>query len=146
MRALSGSKTGRRVVRRAADRLNGLRGRRAGEEPDSTVILTTTGAKTGLPGTVSLEAIPHRDGIAVVAFVAENEGDGCHPTWYQDLLAVPAAVVTLGGETWLVTARVATPVEREEIWARGAVLHPRLAKEREQGGDRRMTAFILERA
>lgn len=150
MRSLAGTKAGRVIFRRTAHRLDRMvstitRGRHsfAGLVAGlPTVILTTTGAKSGQPRTVALLGIPHPDGIAVVA---ANYGDVRHPGWYHNLKANPTATVTIEGETWEATARLATPSERELIWAEGVDLYPGLAKERAWAGDRQIEAFILQR-
>lgn len=86
--------------------------------------------------------IPHPDGVAVVA---ANYGDASHPGWYHNLKADPAARVTIEGDTWDATARLATTGEREEIWAKGVELYPGLIKERGWAGNRQIAAFILKR-
>jgi deazaflavin-dependent oxidoreductase (nitroreductase family) len=108
-----------------------------------TVILTTTGAKSGQPRTVALLGIPHPDGVAVVA---SNYGAAKHPSWYHNLKANPAATVTLEGETWDATAHLATPHEREEIWAKGIEIFPGLTKEQAWAGNRHIEGFILKRS
>jgi hypothetical protein len=37
-----------------------------------------------------------------------------------------AATVTIEGDTWHATARLATPIEREEIWTSGDKIYPGL--------------------
>ena len=107
-----------------------------------SVILTTTGAKSGKPRTVALLGIPHPDGVAVVA---ANYGGAKHPAWYHNLKANPAATVTIEGDTWDATARLATPGERDEIWTKGVEIYPGLTKEQAWAGDRHIEAFVLKR-
>jgi len=107
-----------------------------------SVILTTTGAKTGKRRTVALLGIPHPDGVAVVA---TNYGAAKHPAWYHNLKANPAAKVTIEGSTWDATARLATPGERDEIWAKGVEIFPGLTKEQAWAGDRHIEAVVLKR-
>jgi deazaflavin-dependent oxidoreductase (nitroreductase family) len=85
-----------------------------------SVILTTTGAKSGKPRTVALLGIPHPDGVAVVA---ANYGGAKHPAWYHNLKANPAATVTIEGDVWDATARLATLAERDEIWTKGVKIY-----------------------
>ena len=59
------------------------------------LLLTTTGAKSGLPRTTPL--LFARDGETVVV-VGSNFGQGHHPAWSGNLLKEPRAVVTLGGK------------------------------------------------
>lgn len=150
MRNLAGTKAGRVIFRRTAHRLDWLVSKlTAGRYSFAglaaglpTVILTTTGAKSGKPRIVALLGIPHPDGVAVVA---ANYGDARHPGWYHNLRADPAATVTIDGDTWAATARLATAGEREEIWANGVELYPGLTKERAWAGDRQIETFVLKR-
>lgn len=117
MRRVAGTKTGRVIFRPTAHRFDQLVSRLSGGKYSfagiaaglPTVILTTTGAKSGKPRTVALLGIPHPEGVAVVA---ANYGGARHPGWYYNLKANPLARVTLEGETWDATARLATPDER----------------------------------
>jgi len=150
MRAFAAMKAGRVLFRPPAHRLDQLvskltRGKRsfAGIVAGlPSVILTTTGAKSGKPRTVALLGVPHPDGIAVIA---ANYGGVRHPAWYHNLKANPAATVTIEGDTWQATARLATPVEREEIWASGVKVYPGLEKEAVWAGDRHIKVFVLTR-
>ncbi|MGX9674711.1 nitroreductase family deazaflavin-dependent oxidoreductase [Mycobacterium sp. HM-7] len=150
MRGLAATKAGRVLFRPTAHHLDQLVSKLTGGKRSfagiaaglPTVILTTTGAKSGKPRTVALLGIPHSDGVAVVA---ANYGDARHPGWYHNLNANAAATVTLDGDTWDATARLARPGEREEIWARGIDLYPGLTKEREWAGNRQIETFVLER-
>ena len=150
MRRLAATKTGRVFFRPTAHHLDQVlskltRGKYsfAGIAAGlPSVILTTIGAKSGQARTVALLGIPHPDGVAVAA---ANYGDAKHPAWYHNLKANPAATVVIEGETWECTARLADPVEREEIWVRGVTIYPGLVKEQEWAGDRRIEVFILGR-
>ena len=59
-----------------------------------TMLLTTTGAKSGLPRTTPL--LFGRDGDSIVV-VGSNFGQGHHPAWTGNLIKHPRAVVTIGG-------------------------------------------------
>ena len=43
------------------------------------------------------------------------------------------------------TAELATPGERDEIWAKGVDIHPGLTKEQAWAGDRHIEACVLKR-
>ena len=49
-------------------------------------MLTTTGARSGLPRTVPVLGLPTADGLAVIA---SNYGQRSHPAWYYNLRADP---------------------------------------------------------
>ncbi|MCV7348381.1 nitroreductase family deazaflavin-dependent oxidoreductase [Mycolicibacterium rhodesiae] len=150
MRAVAVTKAGRVVFRPTAHHLDQIVSKLTGGKRSfagiaaglPTVILTTTGAKSGKPRTVALLGIPHPEGVAVVA---SNYGAANHPSWYHNLKADPGATVTMDGDTWDTTARLATPAEREEIWARGIEIFPGLTKEQTWAGDRHIEAFVLKR-
>jgi deazaflavin-dependent oxidoreductase (nitroreductase family) len=67
------------------------------------LLLTTTGAKSGLPRTTPL--VFARDGDSVVV-VGSNFGQEHHPAWTGNLLKTPEAVVTIGGKDIPVTAEL----------------------------------------
>ncbi|HSD81740.1 MAG TPA: nitroreductase family deazaflavin-dependent oxidoreductase, partial [Solirubrobacteraceae bacterium] len=58
------------------------------------VLLTTTGARSGLPRTVPVLALPTPDGLAVIA---SNWGKARHPAWYHNLRADPRGSVAVAG-------------------------------------------------
>jgi deazaflavin-dependent oxidoreductase (nitroreductase family) len=107
------------------------------------VMLTTTGAKSGEPRTVPVYGIPHPEGLALIA---SNFGGAKHPAWYFNLKAHPEATVTVGRDSWPATARLATPDERDQIWAKGVELYPGWREYEVRAGDRHIEAFILSRA
>jgi deazaflavin-dependent oxidoreductase (nitroreductase family) len=150
MRAVAATKAGRVLFRPTAHRLDQLVSKLTGGKRSfagiaaglPSVILTTTGAKSGKPRTVALLGIPHPDGVAVVA---ANYGDAKHPAWSHNLKANPAATVVIEGDNWDANARLAAPREREEIWTKGVKIYPGLTKEQVWAGDRHIEAFVLER-
>jgi len=106
------------------------------------VMLTTTGAKSGEPRTIAVYGIPHPDGVGLIA---SNFGGEKHPAWYYNLKAHPDATVSVGRDTWRATARLATPRERDEIWAKGLEIYPGWRKYEVRAGERHIEAFILSR-
>jgi deazaflavin-dependent oxidoreductase (nitroreductase family) len=107
-----------------------------------TVMLTTIGAKSGQSRTVAVYAIPHPEGLAVIA---SNYGGTKHPAWYHNLKANPHATVSVEGDTWDAVARIAAPRERDEIWAKGIDMYPGWRKYETRAGDRHIEAFVLGR-
>ena len=148
MRAFAAMKAGRVLFRPTAHHLDQLVSKLTGGKRTfarivaelPSVILTTTGAKSGKPRTVALLGIPHPEGVAVVA---TNYGGAKHPAWYHNLKANPAATVTIEGDTWHATARPVTPRERDEIWAKGVEIYPGLRNEEVWAGDRHIEALVL---
>jgi deazaflavin-dependent oxidoreductase (nitroreductase family) len=85
-----------------------------------TLLLTTTGAKSGLPRTSPLLYAHHGDarhGDArhgdQLLVIGSNFGQERHPAWTGNLLAHPNAVVTMGGKDIAVTARQLSGQERQ---------------------------------
>jgi deazaflavin-dependent oxidoreductase (nitroreductase family) len=81
-----------------------------------TVVLTTTGAKSGLPRTTPLACMPDGDGVFYV--VGSNFGTEKHPAWTANLLKTPRATVTYAGRTSSVEAKLLTDQEKAEVWPR----------------------------
>ncbi|GAA2329731.1 nitroreductase family deazaflavin-dependent oxidoreductase [Streptomyces cuspidosporus] len=83
------------------------------------VILTTTGAKSGLPRRTPLACMPEGDGTWLL--IGSNFGRPGHPAWTANLLAHPDAEISWKGRDIAVRARLLEGEEREEAWA--AALH-----------------------
>lgn len=78
-----------------------------------TLLLTTTGRKSGQQRTVPLLYSWH-DGALLV--VGSNWGEEQHPAWALNLLANPEATVAIRGKSGPVQARVIEGAERERVW------------------------------
>jgi deazaflavin-dependent oxidoreductase (nitroreductase family) len=78
-----------------------------------TMLLTTTGAKSGLPRTQPLLFGRQGDSIVVVG---SNFGQAHHPAWTGNLLATPRAVVTIGGKDIPVEAELLSGQEAEAAY------------------------------
>jgi len=79
-----------------------------------TLFLTTTGARSGLPRTAQLIAVPAGDDLAVIG---SNFGRATPPGWVANLTADPRATVAFRGRTAAVVARELTGVEADQVWA-----------------------------
>jgi deazaflavin-dependent oxidoreductase (nitroreductase family) len=86
-------------------------GRRMAGTP--SLLLTTTGRKSGLPRTCALTYL--KDGEAWVV-VASNGGSDTPPAWLGNLKANPNVTVQDGRRTFPATARVAEGADRERLW------------------------------
>jgi deazaflavin-dependent oxidoreductase (nitroreductase family) len=78
-----------------------------------TLLLTTTGRRTGKPRTKPL--IYERDGDTYVV-VASQGGAPSHPEWYRNLVEEPRVEVQVKDEVFPARARTATGDERERLW------------------------------
>ena len=79
------------------------------------LLLTTTGAKSGLPRTSPMLYLP--DGDRYLVFASAG-GAPEHPLWFRNLLADPNVTVEVGDETFAGTATVLDDPERSEAYAR----------------------------
>ena len=78
-----------------------------------TVLLTTTGRKSGLPRSSPLLCVHDGDRLIVVG---SNFGQAHHPAWTANLLANPAATVTMAGQDIDVTATLVTGLEKDRLY------------------------------
>lgn len=85
----------------------------AGATP--AIMLTTTGAKSGLVRTNPLASVP-LDGDLYV--VGSNYGGEKHPAWSANLIAHPDAHVSFRGKDMDVTAHLLSAEEKAAIWPR----------------------------
>jgi deazaflavin-dependent oxidoreductase (nitroreductase family) len=79
----------------------------------TTLILTTTGRRSGQQRRTPLIYGRHGDDYLVVA---SRGGADLHPAWYLNLQANPDVQVQVKGERFAVRARTATPQEKPELW------------------------------
>ena len=86
-----------------------------------TLLLTTTGRKTGEPRVSPLLYL--REGNRVL-LVASRGGSDKHPLWYLNLKANPKVTVQIKDEVLQLQARDATEAEREEYWPKLVAMYP----------------------
>ena len=79
----------------------------------ASLLLTTTGRRSGAARTVALTYVP--DGRDFVV-VASNGGADHHPAWWLNLSARPEATVQVGAELVPIVAHAAGPEERGRLW------------------------------
>jgi deazaflavin-dependent oxidoreductase (nitroreductase family) len=80
-----------------------------------SLVLTTTGAKTGQRRTSPLATKPESGSWYVVG---SNFGRDTHPAWTANLLAQSDAEISFEARDIAVRAHLLTPDERAEIWPR----------------------------
>jgi deazaflavin-dependent oxidoreductase (nitroreductase family) len=78
-----------------------------------TLLLTTTGRRTGLPRTCAL--IFARDGNDYLV-IGSKGGAPKHPQWYENLTVHPEAEIQVKAQHLPVSARTAGPDERARLW------------------------------
>ena len=104
-------------------------------------ILTTTGAKTGLPRTAIVPT--HRDGDRL-AIAASKGGAPTHPQWYYNLTANPEVTVEVDNETFQARAVDTTGAERDRLWKDHVAQLPEFG-EYPKKTDRTIPMVLLER-
>ncbi len=105
------------------------------------VLLTTIGARTGLPRTSPVTSTTDGDRIVLIASKA---GADHHPAWYHNLVANPRVTVEVGTERFEADARVAAEPERSRLFDARVAVMPRFGGYREQT-DREIPVVVLER-
>ncbi|MCK7626277.1 nitroreductase family deazaflavin-dependent oxidoreductase [Streptomyces sp. RS10V-4] len=78
------------------------------------VVLTATGARSGLPRRTPLACLPQEDGGWLL--IGSNFGRPGHPAWTGNLLKTPEAEVNWRGRDIPVRARLLTGEERARAW------------------------------
>ncbi|HEY7151190.1 MAG TPA: nitroreductase family deazaflavin-dependent oxidoreductase [Solirubrobacterales bacterium] len=107
-----------------------------------TLLLTTTGRKSGKERTTPLIYAPH-DGAYTV--VASKGGSDDPPAWYLNLSENPEVEVQVKGDRFRANARTATADEKPELW-RTMVGEWPAYDEYQQKTDREIPVVVLERA
>ena len=103
--------------------------------------LTTIGAKSGLPRSVPLMAVPDGDRLGLIA---SNWGRKKHPAWYANLCAHPQVVVTIDNRSRNYSARPAEGEERERFWNKAVAMYAGYALYEERAAGREIPVVILE--
>lgn len=127
------------VHRRVYRWTNGLVGSDVGGL--STLLLTTTGRKTGQLRTVPLPYFPHPDGWIVVASFSGNPKN---PAWYDNLTANPEVTVQVKAEVTRCTAATAKGEERRELWRQVIAATP-IYQEYQAVTEREIPLVVLRR-
>ena len=106
-----------------------------------TLILTTTGRRSGEPRSTPLIYGTSGDDYLVVA---SQGGAPNHPAWFLNLVEQPEVNVQVKDERFRARARTATPEERPELWGRMAEIWPQY-EDYQRKTDREIPVVVLER-
>ncbi|MGW1374828.1 nitroreductase family deazaflavin-dependent oxidoreductase [Streptomyces sp. NPDC002446] len=106
------------------------------------VILTATGARSGLPRRTPLACMPEEDGGWLL--IGSNFGRPGHPAWTGNLLKNPEAEVSWRGQDIPVRARLLTGEERARAWRAALAFWPPYAAYQARV-EREIRLFRLER-
>ncbi|MFE1586346.1 nitroreductase/quinone reductase family protein [Streptomyces sp. NPDC058737] len=106
------------------------------------LLLTTTGARSGVSRTTPLGYVRHGDSLLVVG---SNLGGPRHPGWYYNLLAHPLVRVEVGTASFEALAVPAEGERREELFAHVVREAPGYG-DYQAGTSRPLPVVMLERA
>lgn len=110
-------------------------------EGTQTLLLTTTGRKSGEPRTTPLIYAPDGDSYLIVA---SKGGWDAPPVWYLNLAADPEVEVQVKGDRFKARARTATAEEKSRLWERMVEEWPAY-DEYQQRTEREIPVVVLER-
>jgi deazaflavin-dependent oxidoreductase (nitroreductase family) len=112
-------------------------------EGTTTLLLTTTGEKTGRKHTTPL--IYREYGGDAYTIIASKGGADEPPQWYRNLQADPNVEVQVWGDRFTARARTATSEEKSKLWAAMAETWPAY-DDYQRKTDRVIPVVVLERA
>lgn len=107
-----------------------------------TLLLTTTGRKSGKERTTPLIYQPDGDAYLIVA---SKGGADEPPLWYRNLEADPVVKVQVKGDKFTARARTATAEEKPAMWRKMAATWPAY-DEYQTKTAREIPVVVLERA
>jgi deazaflavin-dependent oxidoreductase (nitroreductase family) len=103
------------------------------------LVLATTGRRTGQPRRNCLIYGTSGNDFVVVASKGGTDDD---PAWFKNIQADPSVGVQVGTRRFTARARVASPAEREPLWAQMARIFP-LYEEYARKTDREIPVVLL---
>jgi deazaflavin-dependent oxidoreductase (nitroreductase family) len=112
-----------------------------GMHRDRLLLLSTTGARSGLRRTTPM--MFDRDGDRVLV-MASNAGATKTPDWYRNLVADPHVTVEVGTETYEAVAVVPEGAERARLWTMVTDHYPFFLDHQAKAG-REIPVVVLER-
>jgi deazaflavin-dependent oxidoreductase (nitroreductase family) len=108
-----------------------------------TLLLTTTGRRSGEPRTTPM--MFHRDGDRVLV-IASNVGAAAHPDWYRNLVADRRVTVEIGDESYPALATPTEGADRDRVWTLLKQTYPFFADHEVKAAPRTIPVVALTRA
>lgn len=105
------------------------------------LLLTTTGAKSGLKRTTPLMYVTIDEQLLLLG---SNMGAATQPDWCRNLMVQPQVTIEVGKETYPADARVATGAERARLWDAVVGQYPFFA-EHQAKTEREIPLILIER-
>lgn len=112
-----------------------------GPGPLPTLLLTTTGRKSGEPRLLPLIYRKVGDNYIIIA---SKGGHVSHPVWYLNLEANPECHIQVGADHFNATMRVASGGERADLWAKMAEIYSPYLEYQTRAGDREIPVVVLQ--
>jgi deazaflavin-dependent oxidoreductase (nitroreductase family) len=106
----------------------------------TTLLLTTTGRKSGEEKTVPLIFVSDGDNYVIIASLG---GAPKHPVWYLNLAANPRVTLQVKDKVFQADARTAPSPERERLWAKALEAWPQY-DDYQAKTSRRIPVVVLE--
>ncbi|MDJ0847912.1 MAG: nitroreductase/quinone reductase family protein [Myxococcota bacterium] len=110
--------------------------------PADTLLLTTTGARSGRPRKAALAFLRRGDDLVIIA---SKGGAPRHPGWYHNLRAQPRAIVETRDGVEERVARETHGDERDRLFAEAAARYPTYATYERRAEGRRIPVMVLSR-
>lgn len=104
------------------------------------VQITTSGRRTGLARTATVQCVPAADGLLVVG---ANWGRERHPSWSANLQASQRVTVRRRGHRFVAKVRLLEGEERDKAWAAVVAQWPNYGLAQERARARRFRVFLL---
>ncbi len=111
-----------------------------GPGPIPTLLLATTGRRSGEPRTVPLIYTKTGGGYVVIA---SRGGSPQHPDWYFNLAADSSVRIRVATEVYDAKARTAGPDEREALWRQMSEVYPPY-NDYQARADRQIPVVVIE--
>ena len=105
-----------------------------------TLLLTTTGRKSGEPRALPLIYGDYGDSYIVIA---SKGGMPTHPVWYLNLEAKPECELQVGAKRVSARARLVEGDEREKIWDQMVEIYPPYT-DYQKATERRIPVIVLD--
>lgn len=102
--------------------------------------ITTSGRKTGLARTATVQVVASDGGMLVVG---SNWGRECHPSWSANLEASERVTVRSRGQRCVATVRLLAGEERDKAWQTVLAHWPNYQVAQDRAGARRFRLFLL---
>lgn len=107
------------------------------------VVVTSIGAKSGLPRTHPLARIHDQNNPEIFAVVASNWGQKQYPAWYFNLKANPRVTCSIDGQEGEYVAHQAEGEEYERFWQSAEAVYRGFPNYKQRVGDRDVPIMVM---